>query len=257
MIQRMELKLPTVKTGCCGLRMQKAEYARLFPVVEVQQTFYQPPQLSTLKRWREQVPDDFEFTLKAWQLITHEARSPTYKRLKRELTKAERDECGSFRPTAMVKDAWGVTLRCAEALAASRLLFQCPASFDPTREHVAHMRRFFKRAERGGLQFLWEPRGAWPAAMVRELCDELDLVHVVDPFAARTVTPAFCYFRLHGRKGWRHVYEDEELEELLEMLAGARWAYVLFNNLRMIEDAARFQELLRHRRQEDTDADGG
>ena len=95
-----------------------------------------------------------------------------------------------------------------------------------------------------------------PAGCGLVVCDELDLVHVVDPFAARTVTPAFCYFRLHGRKGWRHVYEDEELEELLEMLAGAQWAYVLFNNLRMIEDAARFQELLR-RRQDDKAVDGG
>jgi uncharacterized protein YecE (DUF72 family) len=254
-IEPMELKLPTVKTGCCGLRMQKAEYAMRFPVVEVQQTFYQPPQISTLRRWREQVPVNFEFTLKAWQLITHEARSPTYKRLKRELSETEREQCGSFRPSAMVREAWEVTLACASALDARRVLFQCPASFDPTREHIEHMRQFFGTIERGGLQFLWEPRGAaWAAETVRGLCRELNLVHVVDPFTARTVTPASCYFRLHGRKGWRHVYEDDELEDLLEMLAGAQSAYVLFNNLRMIEDAARFQELVRRRYQEETDA---
>jgi uncharacterized protein YecE (DUF72 family) len=239
----MKSKETIWKTGCCGLRMQKGEYAALFPVVEVQQTFYQPPQIATLERWRGEVPEAFEFTLKAWQLITHEARSPTYKRLKRKLTEAEREECGSFRPSAIVAEAFALTLQCAKALASRCVLFQCPASFTPTAEHIADMRRFFKSVERGGLQFLWEPRGEWAAETVSALCRELELVHVVDPFVARTLTPEFCYFRLHGRKGWRYVYSDDELAELREMLKGTKRAYVLFNNIRMVEDAARFQEL--------------
>jgi uncharacterized protein YecE (DUF72 family) len=224
--------------------MAMAEYVTHFPVVEVQQTFYQPPQVSTLERWRADAPPDFEFTLKAWMLITHEARSPTYRRLKRELTDSEREQCGSFRPTPIVKEAWDVTLRCAEALTARRLLFQCPASFKPTKENIKNMRAFFAKIERPPeLQFLWEPRGAWSDDTVRELCHELDLTHVVDPFAARTVTPERCYFRLHGRTGFRYVYEDDELEELLGMLPKNETSYVLFNNVRMREDAARFQKL--------------
>jgi len=222
------------------------DYVQHFRVVEVQQTFYQPPQIPTLERWRKQAPHDFEFTLKAWQLITHEARSPTYRRLKRKLSEAEQTQCGSFRPTAMVREGWEVTLACARALAARRILFQCPASFTPTREHVADMRWFFASAVRDeGMQFLWEPRGGWADDLVRTLCRELDLVHVVDPFSARTQTPDRCYFRLHGRKGWRYVYETVELEELLAMLPGDSTSYVLFNNVRMREDAMRFQELIR------------
>ncbi len=222
-----------------------AEYTTQFPVVEVQQTFYQPPQIQTLARWREQAPPDFEFTLKAWQLITHEARSPTYKRLKKELSEQERMQCGAFRPTPIVREAWTSTLACAQALAAQRILFQCPASFTPTNEHIEHLREFFNSIERSGeLQFLWEPRGEWADELVRSLCRELDLVHVVDPFALRTQTPDRCYFRLHGRKGWRYVYEDVELEELRAMLPSNKESYVLFNNVRMREDALRFQELL-------------
>jgi uncharacterized protein YecE (DUF72 family) len=244
--------LQNIKTGTCGLRMQKAEYASLLPVVEVQQTFYQPPKVNTLERWREEVPDDFEFTLKAWQLITHESRSPTYKRLKTPLSEEELAQCGAFRPTRVVQEAWATTLACATALRSRCVLFQCPARFTPTAQHIEDMRQFFKTVDRGGLQFLWEPRGGWPDETVRELCTELELVHVVDPFSARTVTPEFCYYRLHGRRGWRYVYTDDELEELLEMLVDATTAYVLFNNLRMIEDAARFQELVRRGRLLDT-----
>jgi uncharacterized protein YecE (DUF72 family) len=225
-----------------------ADYTAQFPVVEVQQTFYQPPQITTLERWRADAPPSFEFALKAWQLITHEARSPTYKRLKRELSEPERAQCGSFRPTAIVREAWDVTLACARALAARCVLFQCPASFTPTAEHIGNMQAFFASIKRSSeLTFLWEPRGDWSNELVRELCRELDLVHVVDPFAARTQTPDTCYFRLHGRKGWRYVYEDDELEELLTMLPSDKTSYVLFNNVRMLDDAIRFQELIRAR----------
>ncbi|HEX8921514.1 MAG TPA: DUF72 domain-containing protein [Pyrinomonadaceae bacterium] len=221
-----------------------AEYVTRFPVVEVQQTFYQPPQISTLERWRASAPKDFEFTMKAWMLITHEARSPTYRRLKRELSDEEREECGSFRATPIVREAWEVTSACAKALNASRILFQCPASFKPTKENVKRLRAFFQGIERAPhWQLLWEPRGGWPDDTVRELCRELDLTHVVDPFAARTVTPDKCYFRLHGRTGFRYVYEDEELEDLYGMLPKTETSYVLFNNVRMREDAARFQKL--------------
>lgn len=235
-----------IKVGCCGFRMAQSEYTARFPVVEVQQTFYQPPQIATLERWRVAAPPTFEFTLKAWQLITHESRSPTYRRLKRELNETELAEAGSFRPTAIVEEAWQVTLACAAALKATRILFQCPSSFTPTREHVADLRSFFARIERPRkLVCLWEPRGAWPDVLVRELCDELRLTHVVDPFSARTQTPERCYYRLHGRTGWRYRYEDDELAELVSMLPGAGASYVLFNNVRMLDDAARFLELAR------------
>src|SRR5918998_1650598 len=87
---RMKSKTKLVRVGCCGFRSAMVDYVQHFRVVEVQQTFYQPPQISTLERWRKEAPHDFEFTLKAWQLITHKSKSPTYKRLKKKLSDTER-----------------------------------------------------------------------------------------------------------------------------------------------------------------------
>jgi uncharacterized protein YecE (DUF72 family) len=145
-----------------------------------------------------------------------------------------------------VREAWAVTRECARALDAKTILFQCPASFRPVESNIENMRRFFTqlKPERDGLHLCWEPRGDWPRELVRELCAELDLWHVVDPFAARTVTPERCYFRLHGRKGWRYQYEDDELAELLTMLPPDAESYVFFNNVKMIEDAVRFREIV-------------
>jgi len=109
------------------------------------------------------------------------------------------------------------------------------------------MLRFFASIDRDKeVQFLWEPRGSdWAEELVRKLCRELDLVHVVDPFSAKTQTPESCYYRLHGRAGdWRYIYTDDELEELASMLPKDKFSYVLFNNVRMREDATRFQKLV-------------
>ena len=164
------MSLSPVKVGCCGFPLRKGEYAARLSVVEVQQTFYQPPQLKTLERWRAEAPPGFEFALKAWQLITHSASSPTYKRLKSHLSELELRACGSFQPQAIVHEAWLATRACAEALGAGMVLFQCPASFAPTARNLANLREFFLRIRRGQLRLLWEPRGDWPDVLVEPLC---------------------------------------------------------------------------------------
>ena len=239
-----------VKVGCCGFPLRKAQYAERFPVVEVQETFYQPPRLATLQRWREQMPPEFEFTVKAWQLITHFASSPTYKRLKAQLSELERRGCGGFQPQAIVHEAWLATRACAQALDARMVLFQCPASFAPTRQNVAHLRDFFLCINRGHLRLLWEPRGDWPEVLIEPLCRELHLIHVVDPFIRRSVTRDFFYYRLHGGENYQHRFSDLELRQLLAVLPPDKQAYVMFNNHGMLEDAERFRNLLEGRERE-------
>jgi uncharacterized protein YecE (DUF72 family) len=233
-----------VKIGTCGFRANKEEYAQMLASVEVQHTFYQPPQIKTLEGWRAQVPPDFEFTLKAWQIITHEAKSPTYKRLKRKLTDEERESAGYFKPTPVVREAWEVTLACARALQAKTVLFQCPASFKPYKENIKNLEKFFSVIERNNLNFAWEPRGAWGEKTVKSICENLDLWHAVDPFAQMTSTPDKCYYRLHGRTGFRYQYEEDELAELAALLPKKQTSYVFFNNRYMLEDALLFQKII-------------
>ena len=235
-----------VKIGTCGFRSNKTEYAEILNCVEVQHIFYQPPQIKTLEKWRAQVPENFEFTIKAWQFITHEAKSPTYKRLKKVLIETERAEAGYFKPTAIVREAWEMTLECAKALRAKTILFQCPASFKPYSENIENLKTFFSSIKRGKLNFAWEPRGeAWSDKIVKEICEEFDLWHTVDPLERRSVTaPDKCYYRLHGRTGWRYKYEEDELAELAETMPQNNPSYVFFNNIYMTEDALKFQEII-------------
>lgn len=134
-----------IKVGLCGFTMSAQRYPSYFRVVEVQQTFYQPPATNVITRWRTQMPASFEFTLKAWMLITHLAKSPTYRRLRRPLTTREAAEAGAFQDSAIVDEGWRVSINAASLLRADKILFQCPASFRPTPQNLDNMRRFFRR----------------------------------------------------------------------------------------------------------------
>ena len=46
-------------------------YSRRLPAVEINNTFYRLPQASMIENWRAQVPDEFRFSIKATQRITH------------------------------------------------------------------------------------------------------------------------------------------------------------------------------------------
>ncbi len=253
MVAAISLRMAAnVRVGCCGFPQALGQYARTLPVVEVQQTFYQPPLLRTLERWRAQVPAGFEFTLKAWQLITHEATSPTYRRLREKLSDAQRREAGAFRVNSIVMSAWRRTLECAQALSSRVIVFQCPARFTPMWENKQNLRAFFREVNRAMPArspaemhtFVWEPRGEWKPEEVHELCEELDLVHAVEPFRQEPLGAGLGYFRLHGRTGYRYRYTDDDLKRLLELAQSRPSCYVLFNNISMLEDARRFQELV-------------
>lgn len=49
-------------------------YARHFPTTEINNTFYRTPSPKVTAAWAEQVPEEFRFTLKLTQKITHKKR---------------------------------------------------------------------------------------------------------------------------------------------------------------------------------------
>ena len=236
-----------MKLGMCGFTIGAAAYFKRFGVVEVQQTFYDPPPLATIEKWRAQAPPEFEFTMKAWQVITHLGTSRTYRRLRREFSDRERAEAGAFRLNDTTLAAWTTTLAAANALRATAILFQCPPSFKATDDNIERMRAFLRAIDRPpGVTLLWEPRGPWPDDVVLGICRELQLVHAVDPFIRPSLTPELVYWRLHGNKSHYARYSDEELEQIIDWLPSESSvdAYVMFNNIPRVHDVKRFVELL-------------
>lgn len=247
-----------IKVGCCGWGFFKGglkAFMQSFPLVEVQQTFYKLPMVKTAERWRAEAPKGFEFTVKAWQAITHLPSSPTWRRSGIKLTEELKDKYGWLRPTRENLEAWRKTKEICEALEARICLIQCPPNFKYTKENVANMRRFLGKIDRGGLELAWEPRGDWKEypKEIERLCEELGLIHVVDPLRREPLSKhPIAYLRLHGLNpreyDYRYDYSKAELKRLASKVKGLerehREVYVMFNNTELYKNAKEFMELL-------------
>lgn len=247
-----------IKVGCCGWGFYKGglkAYAQKFPLVECQQTFYRLPMVKTAQRWRDEVPRDFEITVKAWQAITHLPSSPTWRRSGLRLTPDEERNYGWLRPTEKNLEAWQRIKEVCDALRAKICVIQTPPNFKCNEENISNMGRFLGSIDRGNLVLAWEPRGDWleNPAKVKKICRELDLVHVVDLMRRLPVSEhPVAYTRLHGLNpreyDYRYRYTKEELSELAkrakELESSHDEVYVLFNNTEMYQNALELRKIL-------------
>lgn len=228
--------------------MQK--YFSEFRLVETQSTFYKLPMVKTAEKWRIQAPEDFEFTVKVWQGITHSSDSPTWKRS--GLKKLDLRDYGNFNPSEKTFEAWKKTLEVVKSLGTKTVVFQTPPSFNPSPRNISNMKRFFKEIDRGGARLAWEPRGEWleKNRVTKNILERLELIHVVDPFWDQPLTTGVYYFRLHGlRKRYNYSYEYsledlKRLKTLIEGLEDAEEVYVLFNNVKMYDSAELFSKII-------------
>jgi len=226
-----------IRVGCCGFPTSMKKYFESFSLVELNSTFYQYPQEKTVEGWREKAPENFEFTVKAHQDISHKAKM-----------KAEEASLQTFERMKQI----------CKTLNSKILLIQTPGSLRP--DGLADAEKFFREINREDLVLVWETRGpAWENPEVYRrlgrVLEKLDVTHVTDPFR---IMPAYtgelAYFRLHGlgERMYYYQYTDLELRKLRELITayekGGREVYVLFNNLSMFEDGLRFMEYLSKRK---------
>ena len=227
-----------------------------FSLVEVQQTFYKLPMARTAERWRAEAPKEFEYTLKAWQAITHLPTSPTWRRSGLEPEELKRRQYGWLRPTRDNFEAWKRTKEIAEALDARVCVIQCPPNFKCTKENAENMQTFFSKIDRGELALAWEPRGDWKEhpEEIAKLCKELELIHVVDLMRRELVSKhPIAYIWLHGLNPREYDYNYEySLAELKQLASKARAlarkhgeTYIFFNNYLMYKNASQLGRLLK------------
>ncbi len=234
-----------IKVGCCGFPIKKEVYFKTFNLVELQNTFYDPDidSLKKLKENAKNINKKFEFIIKAFQVITHEATSPTYRKMKKEFGKKE--NFGYFKNTEEVFLAWDLMRNIADLLEAKVILFQTPPSFKEKNENIENIRNFFSSIKRDSLILVWEPRGDWHEETLYRISNELNLVICNDPFKGKTFGE-INYFRLHGKPNYnlRYSYTINDLE-YIKKACNKKLNYVLFNNFDMFKNAKELISILK------------
>jgi uncharacterized protein YecE (DUF72 family) len=237
-----------------------AYYARQFPLVEVDSTYYGPPNEQTTKLWAERTPKDFTFNIKAFSLLTgHPTKvSAIYKDLRPE-TEKKNVYPGDLPPQAY-EEIWTRFLSALDPLVDAKklgaLLFQFPPWFGIRKSNKEYMLEVAARCK--PLRPVFELRNAswFDGANRNETLDflrahKLPFVCVdmpqgykssIPPVAAATAELAVVRFHGHSDK-WTskdihekfgYDYPRAELAEwvpkLKELAAETKQTHVLMNN---------------------------
>jgi len=221
-------------------------YARKFPAVELNFSYYRIPEPKTLAGMLARTPASFRFVVKAYRGLTHEPEGPETERAFRE----------SLSP-----------LREAGRLAA--VLAQFPGSFRDSAESRARLKAIREALPEDKIAVEFRHR-SWSGGDVLEFLEREDLAYCsVDEPELPELMPGVCaataglgYVRLHSRDAskWHaggaarydYNYSDEELREWARKIAAiigkVPMVYVFFNNCsrgQAAENAGRFAGLLR------------
>jgi uncharacterized protein YecE (DUF72 family) len=224
-----------------------AYYARYFPIVEVDSTFYHPPSVQSATRWAAMTPDDFVFNVKAY----------------RTLTLHERDAHGTVTvPTAEIARQFRSSIApLREAGKLRTILFQFPPWFTATashRDHLQRLRGYFPddllAAEFRHRSWLLPEKRERTFATLRDLTIVYTIVDEPQdgwnsvPPAVAVTNPALAIIRFHGRnqetwnnpalKGtmerYNYRYTAAELAcwlpDIQRIATEAREIHLLFNN---------------------------
>jgi len=176
-------------------------YANHFRTVEINSTFYHLPLESTVKKWREQVPDDFIFAVKASRYITHIKRLLDEESVKNFLGRAK-----------LLKEKLGV------------ILFQLPPSFKANNERLENFIRLLPKKYRYTVEFRDD---SWFTEETYEILRKRDVAICFSDLKGKctplVLTASFVYVRLHGpQKAYRGLYNSKELAEWAKRLD--RWS---------------------------------
>lgn len=227
-------------TGTCGFGQRPAAVLRRLDAVEIQETFYRPVAVARAAVWRSGAPPDFRFCVKASRSITH----ATHRVLGPTMTRGESAPFGGFGDTRRVAEGWEATRAVAEAVRAEVIVFQTPSTFGPTDKNRLALYPFFESISTSAVRAIELPR-SWATHITEKICEDLRLVHAVDPFEREPATYGLAYFRLTGRPRDRTRYSDDDLARLREICREYDDAFAMFQGQSAVNDALRFSSLLR------------
>jgi uncharacterized protein YecE (DUF72 family) len=181
-------------------------YATQLPTVEINNTFYRLPNPEMVENWADQVPENFRFSLKASQRITH------IKRLK-----DAREEAAYFiKMGRLLKERLGV------------ILFQMPPYFKKDVERLQNFLKLIPGDIRAAFEFRhesWFEQDVFDA--LRDTNCSLCIADTEDEMVPFVATADWGYVRLR-----RENYTKPAISKWMKNISNQKWetAFVFFKH---------------------------
>jgi uncharacterized protein YecE (DUF72 family) len=174
-------------------------YAQYFNSVEVNASFYRTVRRETFKKWYEETPLGFRFSVKASRYITHILRLDSSQNLKESVKRL-------LSPTEELREKLAV------------ILWQLPPNFKVDNERLGYFLELLAKLERPLVKNAFEFRHAsWLSQEVYDTLHKYNSALVVQDSPiwpiSKVLTASFIYLRFHGLKSlYNYDYSEEELK---------------------------------------------
>jgi uncharacterized protein YecE (DUF72 family) len=214
-----------ITVGCAGFAVPATRYFKEYLFVEVQETHLAVPGPGTLRRWRREAPNGFEFALLGPRQVGQEG----------------------FREGKVIETALKTLKDVAAELEATTAVFVAPTDFTSSRSNRAALKEFLFSVRRVFDRVVFEPGPAWNPDDADTLAEETGSLAARDPLHQGLSKRTVAYYRMPGPAGHKSRYEDPAIERLAE-IAGtdlAQKATYVFTNVDMFADAKRFKKAMK------------
>jgi uncharacterized protein YecE (DUF72 family) len=216
-------------------------YSQFFDTVEVNSSFYRPPDPGIAANWAKRTPPSFRFSVKLWQKFTH---PKMFKEATGETAAISREDVDIFKQSL-------------EPLAGAGKLGALLAQFPPSFKSDAYGRQIIGALANafGQYRLAVELRHrSWSDDKGTEklLCElNVAWVQIDEPKFSSSIAPEvpvtadMAYFRFHGRNAadwwtgdaetrYKYLYSEDEAKELAEKVrkaaAQTKQLFAFFNN---------------------------
>lgn len=208
--------------GCAGFAVPATRYFKEYAFVEIQETHRAAPGPGTVRRWRREAPEDFEFAVLGPREVTQEA----------------------FRLGKVVETALAGLSEIAAELDAKTAVFVAAPEFASTRPNRAALKEFLKLAKERFPTVIFEPGLGWDPEEADAIASDTGTIAARDPLQHGPSKRPVAYYRMPGPAGHKSRYEDPAIERLAAIAHDVHHESVhyVFANVDMFADAKRFKK---------------